>query len=310
MIIDKYWNSVERKSWPTKARMHVRPSEIGSPMYDRYLSMSGVEPTNPFSENTLKIFDAGKMVEFLLTRTLRLTGILRSAQRWIEIPQTNDYLGLKGYLDVEIGGHVDWSAQQGAIYRYLDEKKLKIDDEIVEDKALKIIRGLQQQYPDGVVPPAVIEIKSTSMDTSSPFFTGMDNHKMQLYAYLVATGYSDGFIFYLEKSNFSLTQIHVHADDEEIKTKFFDDLIGITKIIRGETFPVPEPMYTILGNGMFASNWSVRSSRYLRHIYGLDNEDHYDAVWLPKIDIANRMLDDEIDPGSYPDIAKEFGIVK
>lgn len=298
-FIADYWNNTERKDWPMKPRNYARASEIGSPFLDRYLAMKGIEPSNPWSERTLRIFDAGRMIEFLVTRTLRVAGILKNAQEWVELLPTDTTVGVKGYLDVIIGGSVDWDSAQRAIVDHLGQYGLKLRDEVIESKAMQIIKGLSIQYPDGFDTDMVVEIKSTgSLNYATKDridqqgnFTGYDTHKLQLYAYLEMTGLEVGYLFYIFKDDFRLAEVPVLRSDVDLREKFYMDLYQMASLLKNDQPPAKEPLVVYDPNHTkFTLNWEVSRSRYLSYIYGYASSDEYEQAVEPLVSDLNYAL--------------------
>src|SRR3990167_11563032 len=78
------WNqSLEQR--PEKimnTRANIWASEIGGAMIDRYLKMTAVKPSNPFSARSLRKFEAGNLAEWIVGMVLKRAAIAYEAQMW------------------------------------------------------------------------------------------------------------------------------------------------------------------------------------------------------------------------------------
>lgn len=289
--IQQHWNKVVRREgekYAVKSRDRIRASEVGYPYINRYCSMLGIQPTNPFSDRTLRIFDAGRVVEFLVLRALAMAGILNKQQKYVSLDANKKHLRVTGYLDATIGGFSDWAAAQKLMQENLQRYSMGLDDELLDQKAEFILAGLQEQYPGGYTEEMVVEVKSISSRAfwghknrdDDGNFLGYPHHQLQTYAYLEMTGMRQGVILYLSKDDFTLAEVLVLKDDPELKERFYDDLVTMSEYYRKKIVPPKEP--EIVYNerkGKFEKNWNVSNSLYLKYIYGYADEDAYNAAW-------------------------------
>jgi hypothetical protein len=299
-FIQEFWNNTLRgEQKPAKARDYIRASEIGMPMADRFLSMKGVEPTNGFSDRTLRIFDAGRVIEWMVLRSLALAGILNRRQGWLELPETDKHLRVVGKLDATIGGITNWDEAQERVREYLNEYKLDLDDDVLEEKATSIILGLREQYPAGWPEEMMVEVKSIN---SMAFFAhknrdamgrfkGYDHNKLQLYAYLEMAKLRQGILLYVSKDDFTVAEVPVSISDEALRETFYRDIETISWCYRADSLPMTEP--PIIYNdrkGKFETNWGVGRSPYLQHLYGYKDSEAYERENHQYLLDLNRAL--------------------
>lgn len=297
-IIAEHWNRVSRRDVvdEIKERDYIRASELGKPMIDRWLSMKGHPVSNPFSDRLLRIFGAGHVIEFITLRVLAMAGILNKKQEPISMPEGPDNLRISGRLDATIGGVADWDAARTSILSNLREYRLDLDEELLEGKAVQIIEGLKQSHPNGWTEEMVVEVKSINSNSfwggrSKGKFTGYDNNKLQLYAYLLMTGLRQGILLYVSKDDFSIEEIPVRSDDRNMADIFWDDVRTITRYYRDDVRPPLEPLMVYNeGKGVFEENSGVSRSPYLTLAYGFENEQaFYHSVHQTVLDV-NRAL--------------------
>jgi len=298
-LIQPNWNRIVRKEYPPKVRDYIRASDIGKPYIDRYYSMLGTEVTNPFEERVLRIFDAGKVMEFIVLRALTNAGLLNRKQSWVEYPASKDNLRIVGYLDATIGGYTDWGHAEQLMLDHLAEYKLDLDDQVIEQKAMQIIEGLREAYPSGWSEEMLVEVKSINSLSfwahknrdEEGNFLGYEHNKLQLYAYLKATKLRQGILLYISKDDFSLEELPVMNGDYELENKFQEDIHTITKYYREKVVPPKEPEIVYNDRkGTFETNWNVGRSPYLALIYGYENQDVYQKAWHKELLDINRAL--------------------
>ena len=286
-MIQEHWNRVVRKDFgnQTKVRDYISFSDLGKIYIDRYYKMKGEPVTNPFDERTLRIFDAGKVMEFIVLRALTMTGLLNQKQKFVEIPATATRLKCLGYLDCTIGGFPDWDLAEKRIREHLAEYKLSLDDQLLEQKAIQIIEGLRIPYPKGFQKEMLVEVKSINSMAfwahknrdKAGNFLGYDHNKLQLYGYMKATGLESGLILYISKDDFVLEEVGLTLGNEQLEAKFNEDIELMTAYYRNEE--VPPKAEEIVFNEQkqsFELNWAVERSNYLTKIYGYENKDKFE----------------------------------
>ena len=86
------WNeSLEenKQNKPVEPRQKIWASEMGGAYIDRYLKMTGVQPTNPPNPRSLRKFEAGNIWEAIVGYVLLRAGILQKKQEWIQYQYPN-----------------------------------------------------------------------------------------------------------------------------------------------------------------------------------------------------------------------------
>jgi len=322
-IIAPHWNRVVRETKDVKVRDYIYASELGKPMLDRWLSMKGTPVTNPFSDRALRIFGAGNVIEFIVLRALTMAGVLNRKQAPVELAAGPDNLRVTGRLDATIGGFVDWEQAKARILDNLGQYRLDLDEELLESKAMSLLDGLKEQYPDGWSEEMVVEVKSINSMAfwkkgnrdAQGRFKGYDHNKLQLYAYLKMTGLRQGVLLYLSKDDFTLAEVGVTLGDEEMEQVFWDDVHKMTQFYRWDTQPPKEPEVVYNdGRGVFEVNWAVGRSLYLTHAYGYEDEDAFERLHHQELLDVNRALkhlrENKVKPEDLPVIdswnLKEF----
>lgn len=282
-MIAQHWNKVVRKDYNNKLKIrdYITFGDLGKPYLDRYLKMIGEPITNEFDERVLRIFDAGHVMEFIVLRALTMAGLLNVKQEYVEIPRTDKSLRVMGYLDCTIGGFVNWQQAEEIIKRHLDEYKLNLDDQLLEQKAINIIQGLKEEYSNGEIEEMLVEVKSIN---SMAFwahknrdrqgnFIGYPHNKLQLYGYQKAKQIKKGLLFYISKDDFVLEEIGQLLGDEKLEALFKEDTEKMTNYFLTKTEPPKEE--DIVWNEQkktFEANWRIERSNYLTRITGKSKE--------------------------------------
>ena len=300
-MIQQHWNKIvrnENRNKP-KVRDYISMSDLGKPYIDRYYKMLGEPITNEFDDRVLRIFDAGRVIEFIVLRALTMAGILHKKQIEVNVPATDDTLPLYGYLDSVVGGFADWENAKEVINKHLVEYGLDLDDELLEQKAISIIEGLQADFPNGQIPETLVEIKSIN---SMAFwahknrdekgnFLGYPHNKLQLYGYQKGTGIKNGLLVYLSKDDFTMEELGQVLGNEEMERKYQEDIKTISFHVKNKIVPKPEDemVYNPL-DGVFEVNWKVARSSYLTKIYGYKTVEDLEARHHQTVLDLNRAL--------------------
>lgn len=299
MIIQHHWNKATRQNYPPKSRDYISFSDLGKPFIDRYWKMKGEPVTNDFDDRVLRIFDAGRVIEFIVLRALAMAGILNQKQQYVELAPNENQLKVLGYLDCTIGGFADWDKARSAILRHLEEYKLKLDDQLLEQKAIGIIDGLKSEYPDGKVPEMLVEVKSVNSMAfwahknrdSEGNFKGYDHNKLQLYGYMKATGIKKGILLYVSKDDFTVQELGLVLGNTELESLLNQDIETMTGYFKRDEVPPAEQLIVHNPNKQtFELNWKVKRSSYLTKIYGYKNQDEVEDKNHQTILDINRAL--------------------
>src|SRR3989304_3861082 len=107
--IRKIWNESLEQYEPRqlKQRDNIWATELGGAYIDRYLKMTGEAPSNPPNARSLRKFEAGNLLEWIVEKILQRAGILRDLQTWVSF-QYSEMLKVTGKCDFVAGGKVDW----------------------------------------------------------------------------------------------------------------------------------------------------------------------------------------------------------
>lgn len=266
-------NREERKLSP---RTNIWASELGGSLLDRYLKMTGVEPSNPFDARSLRKFEAGNIWEWIVGLVLQRAGILMESQGWV----TYQYEGLSpvtGKLDYKAGGKPDWEKARA-------EFETGFYPDFIASKAKAIIDSLSAKFPDGLK-PIVLEIKSTSQFMFDKYEKtgGCDpKHRLQLFHYLKSTEMDEGHIVYICKDDSRMIEVGVF-NPSVTEEEYRRDIEAITMAVRYRNQPKPEPELVWMDDTFrFAANWKVEYSPYLTAVYGyktgMEFREKYDKV--------------------------------
>jgi len=298
--IQKLWNDkVSVQQNRTKVRDYISPSDLGGSFLDRYYKMTGVEPTNKYEERTLRIFDAGRLFEWIILRVFAMSGILLERQFKITIPETKDTLAVWGYGDAIIGGTPNWNDARNRVNKFLDEFKLKIDDEVIERYSIKLIDGLEKEYPNGLPDKIIVEAKSINSmafwghnnRNKDNNFIGYDHHKLQAYAYLKGRpDASHARLFYISKDDLCLQEVGVFQN-EGLEEKYMKDIKEMTHYIKAKEEPKrEEDIVYDEKKKLFTLNWRIARSTFLTKITGLENVDAWQEKFRPEMQVRNLAL--------------------
>jgi len=284
------WNkSLEnRKDRELKLRENIWASEIGGAYIDRWLKMKGVKPTNPPNPRSLRKFEAGNMMEWVVTMVLKRAGILIDTQEWVSF-QYPGLLEVTGKLDHLAGGTPDWEKAKAEI------KELELPEFF--DRATEgIIDHLSKKYPNGLE-KIIIEVKSCSsfMFDRYELMGAGDKHQLQAFHYLKAKNMSEAHIAYISKDDLRMAEYGVF-NPSDIEKIYKADIEAMTKYIKENQEPPKEPeIYFDHDTGKFSTNWKVSYSNYLTKLYGYKDQHEYDEKYKGLVAKWNRVLKRVVD---------------
>jgi len=296
--ISDVWNTkLSSEKREVKERPYLSASDIGMPFLDRFYKMKGVEPTNPFDERVLRIFDAGLTIEWMMIRIFRLASILQHTQYKIVIPETKDHLSIYGYADAIVGGQPNWGEAKKNILAFIERYGLRLDDEFIEAKAMRLVSALEEQFPDGLK-PIVAEIKSLNSmafhsgknsDTAG-FFAGYPHHKLQLLTYLLGQEIKEGRLFYISRDDLCLQETAVFPTKELIDI-WEKDVKTMSNFFRKNIKPAKEPDIVFNEDTKkWEANWRLGRSIYLTKICGEKDKATWEKKQKSKVGRLNRVL--------------------
>ena len=285
----KCWNESLEEGTPKKVlqpRERIWASEIGGSMVDRYLKMTGVQPSNPYDSRSLRKFEAGRIWEHIVGLVLKRAGILIDEQEWLKY-QYEGLLPVTGKLDFIAGGQPDYD-------KALHSVKTEFEwlPPFISRATQNIVLRLKKDFPDGLK-KIILEIKSCSSFMFERYVKGntaSPQHKFQNFHYLKAKDYQEGHIVYISKDDARLLEIGVF-NPSPIEEGYRKDIEKITGYVRSTTRPPLENMIVFDEEFCkFSANFKVGYSTYLTYLYGIKNLTEFNDKYKPTVESWNRVL--------------------
>jgi hypothetical protein len=265
-------------------RQKIWASELGGAYIDRYLKMTGVQPSNPPNPRSLRKFEAGNIWEAIVGYVLRRAGILINRQEWLSY-QYDRLLPVTGKLDYIAGGKPDYDKSFSVI-----KTEFNWLPEFISTATANIVQYLCQQYPNGLE-NIILEIKSCSsfmFERYEKRGEASPQHKLQTFHYLKAKNMPEAHIVYVSKDDARLLEIGV-LNPSPIEETYKKDIAQISDYIqRNERPPLEKPI--ILEDGEFSINWKMGYSPYLTLLYGFEHQKAFDDKYKPIVERWNRVL--------------------
>ena len=306
MLIQNVLNSQFGEPRDAKKRNYISPSAFFSSYIDNYLKMNGEEYSNHPDERVQRIFRAGSTFEGIIKESFKMSGLYHSE----EVPVAFKHADLVcwGYYDMRLGGNFDYNQALVNLSNfaskntniinpkhvkggnYLDEigipiKESQLDTlaEVNVEMASKILESFQEQGIKQFT-PILCEIKSMnsraywhhSKMAVGDKFEGQHHHKMQLWAYMHATGIEKGVIFYVSRDDLMVNEVEVMLDDKQLR----DDVLGYIETMSGyyhsgKTPPLEKEILYDSEKKKFVTNKKVQYSNYITKLYGYDSGGDY-----------------------------------
>lgn len=280
----KVWNDslLRDSARPTEKRDYIWASEIGGPYSDRYLKMTGVTPTNPPNNRSLRKFQAGNIWEFVIQFVLRRAGLIIDRQQRL----TYQYPGL-----LEVSGRPDFVAGG---FPNIQKAKQEIEEmglpEMMLHASMAIVEKLDSMHKVELK-EIFLEIKSSSeMMWPKYEIGGADQrHRAQIFHYLKSSGMDEGHIVYINKDNCLLLEFPVYnpGRDEDF---YKSDIEAMTDIYRSGSFPKEEDVMYDPVTCRFRTNWKVEYSSYLTLLYGYESPEQFRGKYKKLVDGMNRVF--------------------
>ena len=279
------WNKAieNREERGISARNRIWASELGGAYIDRYLKMTGVEPSNPFDSRALRKFEAGNMMEWVVGLVLKRAGIFIDAQEWVEYQYPN-LLSVSGKLDFLAGVKPD-----------CEKAKTEISDlglpAVFGSATSAIIDYLRGKFPDGMK-TIVLETKSCSNYMFEKYLkTGADErHKMQAFHYLMAKDLDEAHVVYISKDDLRMLEFGVFKTPE-VEAVYKKDIETMSDFYYKKIQPPKEKEIIVDDKtGNFTANFKVGYSNYLKMLYGHENQGDFDDKFRAKVSKWNRVL--------------------
>jgi len=279
----KIWNeSLEsRVEKEMKARNRMWASELGGAYVDRYLKMKGTPPTNPPNARSLRKFEAGNMMEWIVKMVLRRAGILLAEQTWLSF-QYSGLLEVTGKLDFLAGGKPDWEKAKREI-------ELLELPEFFGRATRKIIEYLSTTYPEGLK-TIVLEIKSCSGFMFEKYESSGANkqHTLQAYHYLKCKNLHEAHIVYISKDDLRMLELPVF-NPSLVEEEYKKDIVTMTNFLKSDELP-PIEKEVVFSDNRFSANWKIAYSNYLTKLYGYKDQKEFDDKIKGKVAQWNRTL--------------------
>lgn len=279
------WNkSLENRSErEMKPRTNMWASELGGSHIDRFLKMTAVKPTNPPNARSLRKFEAGNMMEWIVGLVLKRAGVLRDNQEWLSF-QYPTMLEVTGRLDFFAGGRPDWEKAESEI------SALELP-EFFNRATRAIIEHFKATYNEGLK-DIVIEVKSCSTYTFEMYerIGASANHSMQAYHYLKSKNMDEAHIVYICRDDLRMLEFGIQ-NPSEVEDIYKGDIETMTNyILTNERPPLEQEIIFNPDTGRISTNWKVEYSGYLQMLYGYKEPMLYRERWAGKVSAFNRGL--------------------
>lgn len=275
------WNdSLEtREEKPLIARNNMWASELGGPYLDRYLKMKAVPMTNPPNSRSLRKFEAGNLMEWVVGLVLRRAGILIDSQEWLSY----QYPGL-----LKVTGKLDFLAGGKPKTDLLSIEELRLPP-FFNKTALAIISYFSEQYPEGLN-ETILEIKSCSSFTFEWYNQGNadSKHILQAFHYLKSKDKPEAHIVYLSRDDLRICEVAV-LNNSETEAVYKKDIEDMTNFLVNDIEPEKEKEI-LFDRGKFSQNYKIAYSNYLMKVYGYKDQMEYEEKYKPKVASWNRTL--------------------
>jgi hypothetical protein len=302
-----YWNLAEpwneaakSEDRPLKPRNYLFASNIFDSHINTYLSMLGVEPTNPANDRSRRKFFAGHVWEYIVKQVLLVCGVYHQEEIKIDATPFSNLLSVHGRCDFVAGGLVD-----------REEAWAKIKEHGLPD----ILHGIAQRAIDkwhGLdLERKILEIKSVSMyayDYVEKRRRPIDGHAGQAYHY--QRNNKEGLkadIVYVSKDTTLLSQFALPM--EHMEEAYMKDIAQKTYYYEKRVQPPLDPISGFdFSIGKFTKNLKVEYSPYLTMLYGYSSPDEYRRSVQPTVLRWNNALSRyaKIEGGSLTPTGKEM----
>jgi hypothetical protein len=310
------WNaSLEnREKRETTPRDYLWASELSKSPVDVFLRQRGIEETNPPNGRSMRKFEAGNYMEWLVSLMFKRAGILKKQQERVEF-QYPGLMRVSGRMDFMVGGIPDYSDWERT------EELLKELDapEFIFRAGKQIREEFATQYPEGLA-ERIIEAKSCSgmmfeaMEKKG--WKGQKGHRLQLFLYLIGSIHPKGKLLYVEKDSLRLAEVDIE-NPSDVEKEFKDKIEMFTMFYENhgqtplnefiepieqegkelfiyhhqEGLPTREPLLVFSDDlGKFDKNFNIEYSGYLTALYGFQNPAEYADAFRPIVSRWNRVL--------------------
>lgn len=260
-------------------------SEMGQPLVDRYLKMTGVQATNPPNMRSLRKFEAGNLVEWIVRFVLGRAGLIIDTQEevWVEY---DGLLRVKGKLDFKAGGFPDFDRAKS------DISHMNLPQSIVQS-SMHMVERLQEQFGDKPLKEIVLEIKSCStyvMDAMEVTEKPIHTHKFQAFHYIKGLNMDEAHLVYICKDDLRMAEFPIF-NPSRTELEYVADLKAITGYFNAKEQPPVEPLIRWAHEeGKFKKNLGIEYSNYLTMLYKFETPRAYSDHVAPQIAKWNRVI--------------------
>lgn len=258
---------------PLEARDHVWASELGKSYYDRFHKMKGRKATTPPNMRARRKFEAGSLMEWVVSQVLVRAGVLHTTQDYI----TNEEGAVK------VTGKADFVA--GGMIQDVDLDDMPETFALVAQEAIEV---LKKRFPNGLRDQG-LEIKSCSAFMFERYLKQPSrHHALQAFHYAYNTK-KPYIIVYISRDDLRVCEWVIEPDDAGMKQRYFEDLDGMAKVIAAGA-PEKEPMLLWDADEQkFTKNWEVEYSLYLTD-YGFERPDEFTELLKPHCTHLNSVI--------------------
>lgn len=247
---------------PLEKREHVWASELGKSYYDRYYKMQGRTATTPPNMRARRKFEAGNLMEWVVTQVLTRAGVLHTTQDYIVCDEG----------DVRVTGKNDFMA--GGKIQDVNLDDLPDTFAMVAEAA---VTALKNKFPNGIRDQG-LELKSCSAFIFEKYLKAPgEHHALQAFHYAYNTK-KPFILVYICRDDLRVCEWVILPDNQKLKRKYFDDLVGMRNVLdAAEKGVMPEKEPLLLYDEKeqrFSKNWEVEYSLYLTD-YGFERPDEY-----------------------------------
>lgn len=280
------WNeSVISSNRPVEPRDYCWASEIGQPLVDRWLKMKGIQPTNAPNMRSLRKFEAGNLVEWIVRFVLERAGLIQECQERVYV-EYDGLLKVSGKLDFKAGGMPDFDKARHNI------EHMNLPRSIA-DSSLYMVQHLTTQFGGKPLKEIVIEIKSCStfvMDAMEKTNKPISNHKFQAFHYIKGLGMDEAHLCYVCKDDLRMAEFPVF-NPSRTELEYVADLKAITGYYNNNERPPLEPLVKWKHEeGKFSKSLGIEYSNYLTMLYGFETPREYSDSVGPMVARWNRVL--------------------
>lgn len=280
------WNqSVISTNRPVVARDYCWASEVGQPLVDRWLKMKGIQPTNPPNMRSLRKFEAGNLVEWIVRFVLERAGLIQECQERVVV-EYEGLLNVTGKLDFKAGGVPDFEKARHNI------SHMNLPQSIV-DSSLYMVEKLNEQFGGKPLKEVVLEIKSCStfvMDAMEKTHKPISSHKFQAFHYIKGLQMDEAHLVYVCKDDLRMNEFPVF-NPSRTELEYIADLKAITGYYRANERPPLEPLIKWAHEeGRFRKSIGIEYSPYLTMLYGFETPRDYSDSVSSQVARWNRVL--------------------